>query len=583
MALGNRLAESGRTWRTVRHLTARQWVYRGRNRGARALIAARPHQFEARLAKRAAILPLPEPGMEAAGQVLAHQSYLHGPHLEEMRAGRFTFLNRTVDLGTWPGIDWRVDLGEANNPLWRMNLSYFGYTVPMLATGQLEALRDVAALIADFDARCGLGAPGVLRDAWTSFATSFRIVHLLAGWTLYGKAGGPADEAAERVIAEHVRRCAAYTYWMREEELGFNHLLKNLVGLAVFAGCTSIPAPWQEWLERSLIACADEQILADGGHIERSPMYQGLVLQDLLIAAACWRPAAASLAPIIARARSALSAMLHADGEVSLLNDAWIGEAPPPAMLGAEPVDGRVLLPATGYGRLADDNGDTLVLDAGPVGPDSNPGHAHGDFLSFELSIAGERTVVDTGTPTYSAGPLRDACRSARAHNGPRLDGLEAIEAWASFRVGARGTAWFVERGFPKELAPLWLAGIADGYRRSANVLVGRWIGLWPSRQLLVVDCWSAPDRRARTDLLLARPAAVSALIGDKVDTRPDRYWPHFGAAAPATRVSFAPERRVLAYRICWGELVPDSLKLAQRAADALLPHLVFGQQPRRP
>ncbi len=141
MDIAAKLRAAGRAWRTVRHLTPEQWAYRMRNRGARGLIAANPTRFEAWLARRAAGLPLPDPRMGGAARVLAHQTYLHRPNLEEMQAGRFTFLNRTVDLGVWPHLDWRVDLGEANNPLWRMNLSYFGYLVPMLATGEPGAMR----------------------------------------------------------------------------------------------------------------------------------------------------------------------------------------------------------------------------------------------------------------------------------------------------------------------------------------------------------------------------------------------------------------------------------------------------------
>lgn len=583
MALAEKWRAAGRTWRTVRHLTPEQWAYRVRNRGARAVIAAQPARFEAWLERQAGRLPLPQPRMGGAARVLAHQAYLHGPHLAAMRQGRFTFLNRTVDLGEWPALDWRVDLGERNNPLWRMNLSYFGYLVPMLARGERQALLDAAALVADFDARCGPGAPGALRDAWTAFAASFRVIHLLAGWTLYRQAGGPPEPEAEAVLAAHVRRCAAYAYHLREAELGYNHMLKNLVALAVFAGCTDAASPWQDWLAAALPASAEAQFLGDGGHVERSPMYQGLALQDLAIAAESWAPAAAALASVAARAGGALAGMLHPDGEIALFNDAWIGEAPPPAHHGAHPAAaGRHVLPETGYGRLAGE-GDAVLFDAGPVGPDANPGHAHGDFLSFELSAGGRRVVVDTGTPTYSAGALRNACRAARAHNGPRLDGLEPIEAWASFRVGARGTAWLLEDAAFDGLAPLWLAGIADGYRAQAGVLTGRWLGLWPGRQLLAVDCWSRPHPAAATDLLLAAPAAVEVLQGRETGRGPDRWWPRFGAPEAAERVSLRPEGTVLAFVIRWGEPVEATGEVAGRAAERLAAALAAAPAARRP
>jgi len=580
MMIAEQLRAAGRTWRTVKHLTPEQWAYRVRNRGARGAIAASPARFGAWLNGKAAALPLPEPRMGGAARVLAHQAYLHGPHLEEMRTGRFTFLNRAVDLGSWPSLDWRVDLGEANNPLWRMNLSYFGYLVPMLAAGRPEDLRAAAGLVRDFDDRCGPGAPGALRDAWTAFAASFRVIHLLAGWTLYRAAGGPEDPDAERIIACHIRRCAAYSYYLREAELGFNHMLKNLVALAVYAGCCDRGAPWEEWLAYALPECAESQSLADGRHVERSPMYQELSLQDLEIVSASWRPMAERLGPLLYRAQTALAGMLHPDAEIALFNDAWIGEAPPPGQLGARPaVEGKQVLADSGYGRLAG-AGDCVLFDAGPVGPDSNPGHAHADFLSFELSVGGVRAVVDTGTPTYSAGQLRNACRSARAHNGPRLDGLEPIEAWASFRVGARGSAWFLEHCFPGDLAPLWLAGAADRYERQAGITAGRWLGLWPGRQLLVVDCWSHQHPGARTDLLLAQPLEIRVLHGQEAGRTEDQCWPRFGVPQPAHRVSLAPQGTSLVFCLQWGEGVAGTDVIATHAAEALQ-RLLAGPRPR--
>ncbi len=412
------------------------------------------------------------------------------------------------------------------------------------------------------------------------------MIHLLAGWTLYREAGGPRQPEEEQVLARHIRRCAAYTYHLRAAELGYNHMLKNLVALAVFEGCTSAQAPWSGWLAAALPACAEAQFLADGGHVERSPIYQGLALQDLEIAVALDAGAAQALTPLVSRARDAWTAMLHPDGEIALFNDVWIGEAPPPAQLGASPLEaGQQILREIGYGRLAG-RGDCVLFDAGPVGPDDNPGHAHADFLSFELSIDGKRAVVDTGTPTYSAGPLRNACRAARAHNGPRLAGLEPMEAWASFRVGARGKAGFLVKDLPDGLALLWLAGTADGYERQAGIAVSRWLGLWPGRQLLVVDCWSNSHSAALTDLLLANDVSIQAFTGTEVSRSTDQHWPRLGAPEPVKRVSLAPQGQVVAFCLRWGEAVVETGAIAAQIAEALACHLDgfhLAGQPRLP
>src|SRR6185312_16896721 len=69
-----------------------------------------------------------------------------------------------------------------------------------------------------------------------------------------------------------------------ERELLANHLLKNAKAL-VFAGAL-LNAPesarWRALGQQLLREQIAEQILPDGGHIERSPMYHAWVLDDLL-------------------------------------------------------------------------------------------------------------------------------------------------------------------------------------------------------------------------------------------------------------------------------------------------------------
>ena len=139
----------------------------------------------------------------------------------------------------------------------------------------------------------------------------------------------------------------------------------------------------------------------------------------------------------ICRMTAALSAMTLADGEIALMNDSWVGEAPKPSDLIANRALKAGRLPLTGYESLRG-GGDSVVFDCGPCGPDKNPGHAHADFLSIEATVAGKRFLVDTGVPTYTAGDLRDAARSAAAHNGPRLLGEEPLNSGnLSVLVGA--------------------------------------------------------------------------------------------------------------------------------------------------
>ena len=78
------------------------------------------------------------------------------------------------------------------------------------------------------------------------------------------------------------------------------------------------------------------------------------------------------------------------------------------------------------------------MVDGGPGGPDHLMAHAHADLFSYELSLFGERFVVDTGVYEYPAGPMRQYVRSTAAHNTASVDGVDQIECWDSFRVARR-------------------------------------------------------------------------------------------------------------------------------------------------
>lgn len=575
---------AGRLWRTVRHLSAEQWLYRFRRRGRLAFARRLPRFARARLERAAAAMPLPDPGRDriaaVARTVLALQTAVHGETYRGARRGRFRLLNRDFDFGAIEDIAWRGDFHEGANPLRRMVLAYMGYAVPLLAGGAREDLDAVARILRSLEAGNPWSAPGALRDVWNPYTASHRLLNLLSGLALYRRAGGAPDPTPEGEILAHVRLCAALVLRDPERDIQFNHLMKNLVALSAFAAaCDTVPAPLRS-LETGVPRSLRQNVLADGGHAERSPMYHALALLDVraLIAsglfAESWQPA---LEETRARMETALAAMSLGDGEIALFNDAWLGEAPPARDLVAIPESGTQRLKDTGYVRLAG-GGDVVVFDCGPCGPDANPGHAHADFLSVETTVAGFRFLVDTGVPTYTAGHARDASRAAGAHNGPRIVGAEPIEVWASFRVGRRGRAETLDPSAFAGLAPLSAAGRQDGYA-PFGVEVRRFVGLWPGRGLLVADLWRGGDpSRAATGFLVPAGWAITergsflqgqaevtlaALAGTLSVPAAAPVWRRFDVEEAAHRIELAPEIRDgdarAAVLFCWSEEVPHA------------------------
>jgi uncharacterized heparinase superfamily protein len=167
----------------------------------------------------------------------------------------------------------------------------------------------------------------------------------------------------------------------------------------------------------------------------------------------------------LARCLAALEWLRHPDGEIALLNDSAFGVANPPAdLLGPVSAAGAFALRDTGYYGARTPAGHYVVCDAAPIGPDYLPGHAHGDFFSFELSLAGRRVLGDAGVFGYEEDEMRRFCRSTRAHNTVEVDGEDQCEFWASFRVGRRGRPRDVR--FEPCGSGFRLEGWHDGYRR---------------------------------------------------------------------------------------------------------------------
>ncbi len=578
-----------RLWRTVRHLSPEQWLFRAVCRGQRLVMQRFPAQARRYIDRVAEALPLPDPGAPrlaaVARPVLTLQTAVHGGHLDGIAAGRFELLNQSFDFGGVDRIPWRGEFHEGNNPLRRMTLAYMGYAVPLLARGRAADMHTVHRILRGLETANPWSAPGVFRDVWNPYTASHRLINLLAGLSLYRTKGAPSDPAAEATILAHVRFCAAFVRAGLERDLQYNHLLKDYVALAAYASALpALPASFA-FLQKAIPRALAQNVLPDGGHAERCPMYHVLSMLDVDVLRASGvlqGDEAGRLADIRDRMEGALRVMSHPDGEIALFNDSWLGEAPAACEVAdLAPVPETARVPETGYVRIGR-GGDAVIFDCGPCGPDDNPGHAHADFLSIEASIGGARFIVDPGVPTYTAGEARDASRSAAAHNGPHLAGAEPIEFWKSFRVGRRGRAVEIADGALDGAAPLWCAGRQDGYAHLGTD-VRRFVGLWPGAAMLVCDIWAGSDSRPaasgflvpadwqRDGFSFTRGATVvrlSALAGEMAEPRSASCWPRFGVARPAHRIDVRPESRgdlrFAALWIAWSDdaCPPDNASL---------------------
>ncbi|MCZ7560458.1 MAG: hypothetical protein M5U30_10700 [Burkholderiaceae bacterium] len=185
---------------------------------------------------------------------------------------RFRFLSVERELaapGDWDRADWPR--------LWRYNLHYFDDLAAHDAADRESWHRAlIERWIADNPPGRGTG--------WEPYPVSLRIVN----WIKWALAGGATDDGvAPRLSAAAVQSLAVQARWLRQRleiHLLGNHLWANAKAL-VFAGAFFDGAEASGWRETGLALLRRElreQILPDGGHFERSPMYHATLLEDLL-------------------------------------------------------------------------------------------------------------------------------------------------------------------------------------------------------------------------------------------------------------------------------------------------------------
>jgi uncharacterized heparinase superfamily protein len=355
--------------------------------------------------------------------------------------------------------------------LWRYNLHYFDY---LLAPGR--PLEDRCRLVDDWVANNPEGAP----DAWEPFPVSLRIVN----WIKFFLGEGRGQAEAERL--KSLYRQARWLERNIEYHLLANHLFKNAKAL-FFAGLFFAGPDADRWRSKGLELLKreiGEQILRDGGHFERSPMYHSMILEDCLdLLNICsgqkdkeLKAFSAELLPVVTRMAGFLKGMTHSDGRIALFNDAAFGiEAGSGDLAGycerllgetpAAPAGKSWAFPDTGYFVMAPRPDDRLIIDCGAVGPDYQPGHSHCDALSFELSLKGRRVIVDSGCCQYEDGDIRKYNRGNEGHNTVTVDGANQSEVWGAHRCARRAYPRYAKLN-EREDGSIHFEGAHDGYKR---------------------------------------------------------------------------------------------------------------------
>lgn len=407
-------------------------------------------------------------------------------------SNKIIFLNKEGNLS-----DRKCWNDTSKGKLWLYNLHYFD---DLNAINASEREGWHRALIQRWIAE----NPPTDGNGWEPYPLSLRIVN----WIKWAQQGHELESGWLDSLSIQVR----YLRKRLEYHLLGNHLFANAKAL-VFAGLYFSGDEADEWLTKGvsiLVKEIPEQILDDGGHFELSPMYHSIILEDLLDLISLSRvyedhdllaQKVDSWIVTVQKMRTWLKIMCHPDGKISFFNDATFGVAPNLSEL--EAYAGRLRLEDTtepekdinrqslrklsesGYIKLEKKQA-VILLDVARTGPDYLPGHAHADTLSFELSLFGQRIIVNSGISCYGDSDERLRQRGTAAHSTVEIDGENSSEVWNGFRVARRANPFWLTANETQDIIKVSCSH--DGYSRLSGKPVHNRVWEVTDLKLVVTD-----------------------------------------------------------------------------------------------
>jgi hypothetical protein len=338
----------------------------------------------------------------------------------------FRFLNLEKSFSE-ESLDWSfADYGM----LWTYNLNYFDW----LHQPDLSKERGLETLSKFYDNSAEKN-PIILHP----YPTSLRIINtakFVSNWDIN-------DNGLYSELVSDLK----FLSGRLEYHLLANHLLENAFALYI-GGLVTNQNKFTQKGKKLLIRELKEQILNDGMHYERSPMYHLIILERLLDALNFAKAVKDDLEPVLksyAVSMTALSMNWKNLDRVPMMQDSAYDIALSVSvileyannLLGEEYPSKPSEMNACGYRTLESDHF-TIIANVGKIGPSYQPGHAHADELNFELFYKGSPIIVDTGVSTYEKNERRQLERSTESHNSVSVNSTNTSDVWSGFRVGRR-------------------------------------------------------------------------------------------------------------------------------------------------
>jgi uncharacterized heparinase superfamily protein len=350
---------------------------------------------------------------------------------EDIYGGYFVFHGKAVNThGESPF------LVEAPSIDWSQALAGFGWLRHLRAADTMLARVNARALLSDWMELRGAPPAGdpagrqAAQAGWDVETTSRRLLSWISQSPLILDG---ADRAFYRRFMKSLARQAVWLARALEGGLRGPARLGASVALAQYALCADVSSGQKRRAFKILEAELRRQILPDGGHVSRNMRLVVETLLDILPLRQAF--AARGVAPpqsllnAVDRMLPMLRQMRHDDGALALFNG--MGATRPDflaALLAYDDSAPRAggYAPHSGYLRL-ESGAVRLIADVGAPPPRPFSGEAHAGALSFELTVDGERLIVNCGASERWRAEWRESARQTAAHSTLTVDDTSSV------------------------------------------------------------------------------------------------------------------------------------------------------------
>ena len=367
------------------------------------------------------------------------------------------------------------------SPLWLDALNGFGWMRDLRESGDLAGGMLAARLVDDWTNREWRWSP----VTWKRDVLANRIVAWIRHYEWMASA---ADQGfAARFVFSLARQRAHLRRISRRGMIG--HEAVAVLKAMIFADLAFIRdgKVYEKSLDQNLARLAKfvkRYVLADGVVSERAPHLQLTVLRHLVDVRAALtsaeRRAPAEIVAAIDRMAPMLRFFRHGDGGLALFNGTWEGDRRLIDLVLARTGSGDAA-PAmalqSGFQRLVAGTS-MVVADAGSPPGRGMDGIAHAGTLSFEMSAAHERLIVNCGTYPGAPRDWQHFMRYTAAHSTAVVDDVNSTEITNHGSLEYRAGNVLIDRA--DDAGAQWLDMCHDGYRSLYGIIHRRRLWLSP-------------------------------------------------------------------------------------------------------